>query len=85
MARLSRGWLLQRQRLALARFGSLHSGVSVFQRKWGTPDAPDVFTWRSEADPMSLRLLWQHKALVKPGQTWDSGEFLADSTCGGMG
>jgi hypothetical protein len=64
-------------------FGGLGGGLSAFQRKWGTPDRPDVLTYRSELDPMHLRLAWQHKGPIEPGQTWDSGEFWLTAHPGG--
>jgi hypothetical protein len=64
-------------------FGGLSGGLSAFQRKWGTQDRPDVLTYRSELDPMHLRLAWQHKGPIEPGQTWDSGEFWLTPHPGG--
>ncbi len=64
-------------------FGGLAGGLSVFQRKWGTEDRPDVLTYRSESDPMHLRLAWQHKGAIDPGQTWESGEFWLTPHPGG--
>ena len=64
-------------------YGGFDGGLSVFQRKWGTPDKPDLFTHRSESDPMSLRLAWQHKENIQPGQSWDSGEFWFTPHVGG--
>jgi len=64
-------------------YGSLRGGLSVFQKKWGTPDAPNVLTWRSEAEPMSLRLIWEHKTTLEPGETWESGEFWLTPHAGG--
>ncbi len=64
-------------------FGGLRGGVSVFQRKWGSGDRPDVLTYRSERDPMHLRLAWQEKGPINPGQTWESGEFWLTPHPGG--
>ncbi len=64
-------------------FGGLGGGLSVFQRKWGTEDRPDVLTYRAERDPMHLRLAWQHKGPINPGQTWESGEFWLTAHPGG--
>jgi hypothetical protein len=64
-------------------FGGLGGGWSAFQRKWGTGDHPAVLTYRSEADPLHLRLAWQHKASILPGQTWNSGEFWLTPHPGG--
>jgi hypothetical protein len=64
-------------------YGSLRGGLSIFQRKWGTSDKPDVLTYRSEFDPMRLRMAWQHKVKIEPGQTWESGEFWLTPHRGG--
>jgi hypothetical protein len=64
-------------------FGGLGGGVSIFQRKWGAGDRPDILTYRSEHDPMHLRLIWQQKGPINPGQTWDSGEFWLTPHPGG--
>ncbi len=64
-------------------FGGLGGGLSAFQRKWGTGDRPDVLAYRSERDPMHLRLAWQQKGPINPGQTWDSGEFWLTPHPGG--
>lgn len=64
-------------------YGSLKGGVSMFQKEWGTPVRPDILTYRSQSDPGSLRLAWQEKATIKPGQTWDSGEFWLTPHLGG--
>ncbi|MGD0128906.1 MAG: hypothetical protein ABSF46_26440 [Terriglobia bacterium] len=64
-------------------FGGLGGGLSVFQRKWRTEDRPDVLTYRAEHDPMHLRLAWQHKRQIDPGQTWESGEFWLTAHPGG--
>lgn len=64
-------------------FGGFDGGLSVFQRKWGTDDRPDVLTRRTERNPDSLRLVWEHKQQIKPGQSWDSGEFWLTPHPGG--
>jgi hypothetical protein len=64
-------------------FGGLQGGLSVFQREWETTDWPDVLTYRSERDPLHLRLAWQHKGSIEPGQTWQSGEFWMTPHPGG--
>lgn len=56
-------------------YGSLKGGLSIFQREWRTAVRPDILTDRIEQRPESLRLDWQHKTTIKPGATWDSGEF----------
>ncbi|MFB3902534.1 MAG: hypothetical protein ACE15E_03715 [Acidobacteriota bacterium] len=64
-------------------FGSLKGGLSVFQKKWATPDAPTVRTHRVESQPMKMRLLWEHRTNIEKGQTWQSGEFVFTPHRGG--
>lgn len=64
-------------------FGSLRGGLSVFQKKWADGREPSIRTARTEADPYSLRLLWEHKAEIAPGGSWDSGEFWLTPHAGG--
>jgi hypothetical protein len=64
-------------------FGSLEGGLSIFQQKWGSADFPELVTHRSEQDPLSLRLAWEHKQTVEPGHTWESGEFWLTPHPGG--
>lgn len=64
-------------------FGSLKGGVSIFQKKWGTEDHPNLVTHRSEKDPLSLRLAWEHQQTIEPGQAWESGEFWITPHPGG--
>ena len=56
-------------------FGSLEGGLSIFQKKWASADFPELVTRRSELDPLSLRLAWEHKQTIEPGHPWESGEF----------
>jgi hypothetical protein len=55
--------------------GGFEAGLSVFQRKWGTEDWPNLVTRRTERDPMHLRVAWEHKHEIKSGESWESGEF----------
>ena len=64
-------------------YGGCQGGLSVFQKKWGTEDRPDLLTYRSEQDPMSLRLAWQHKNTIEAGHSWESGEFCMTPHAGG--
>ncbi|HZT29871.1 MAG TPA: hypothetical protein VFA33_08315 [Bryobacteraceae bacterium] len=64
-------------------FGGPRGGLSVFQKKWGTDDEPDVRTARTEAAPSRLRLLWEHRARIAPGASWESGEFWLTPHRGG--
>jgi hypothetical protein len=38
-------------------YGGFDGGLSIFQKKWGSQDFPDIRTCRTEKDPNSLRLL----------------------------
>jgi hypothetical protein len=64
-------------------FGGFDGGLSIFQKMWATPGSPTVRTQRTEHDPMSLRMLWEHQANIEPGQSWDSGEFWLTPHRGG--
>jgi len=64
-------------------YGGLNGGLSIFQRKWGSADWPNVLTRRTEHDPSSLRLMWEHKSNIAPGKSWDSGEFWLTPHAGG--
>ncbi len=64
-------------------FGSLRGGLSMFQKRWADGHEPAVRTARTEADPHSLRLLWEHKAEIPPGASWSSGEFWLTPHPGG--
>jgi hypothetical protein len=64
-------------------FGGGRGGLSMFQRKWGTRDWPGILTHRTESDPMSLRLVWEHTQEIAPGKRWSSGEFWLTPHAGG--
>jgi hypothetical protein len=64
-------------------YGGREGGISVFQRKWGTYDAPTVRTHRQEDDVFALRLAWDSKAEIAPNTTWSSGEFWVTPHEGG--
>ncbi|MHC4124389.1 MAG: hypothetical protein ACYSSI_12510, partial [Planctomycetota bacterium] len=49
-------------------------GVSMIQSQ-ARPLDRRIFPHRSESDPMSLRLMYEHRVPVEPGQKWQSGEF----------
>ena len=59
-------------------YGSFKGGISIFQRKWNRPFAesrPSVMTFLSETDPTSIRLASGHRVLIRPGETWQSGDY----------
>jgi hypothetical protein len=64
-------------------FGGFEGGLSIFQKKWGTGDRPNILTYRSEQDPMSLRLVWEHRKSLAAGESWESGEFWLTPHPGG--
>ncbi len=64
-------------------FGGLAGGFSIFQKKWGTMDPTDILTCRTQRDPMHLRMVWQHKDTINPGEAWESGEFWLTAHPGG--
>jgi hypothetical protein len=64
-------------------FGGYKGGLSVFQKAWGTGERPVVRTYRSQADPGDLRLMWDYKTGIKPGQTWYSDEVWLTPHRGG--
>ena len=77
------GYSAKRSTLRWLDFGGFDSGLSVFQKKWGTFDWPNVLTRRTERDPMSLRMVWEHTQAIAPGQSWESGEFWLTPHAGG--
>lgn len=64
-------------------FGSLKAGISLFERKWLSEPRPSILTHRNEADPDDLRVAWRHKARVRPGESWESGEYWLTPHRGG--
>jgi hypothetical protein len=77
------GYMFGDQSLRWLDWGSLRGGLSVFEKAWGTYDRPSVMTYRSEEDPSTLRLTWQHKHTIAPGETWQSPEFWLTPHAGG--
>lgn len=63
--------------------GGLGGGISMFQKRWGTDTPPKIMTLRPQADPTSLRLVWEHATAIQPGQSWESGEFWLTPHAGG--
>lgn len=55
--------------------GGLKGGVSLFPRRWGWDPHVPVRLHLSEVDS-SLRLLCRHDATIKPGEKWESGEYV---------
>jgi hypothetical protein len=64
-------------------YGGFKGGLSIFQKKWGSFDWPNVITHRTERDPLSLRMAWEHRQTIAPGKSWDSGEFWFTPHAGG--
>ena len=63
--------------------GSLEGGLSVSQRDWGRQPKPGVLTRRDESDITALRMAWEHQQSIKPGESWESGEFCLTPHPGG--
>jgi hypothetical protein len=77
------GYRFGDQSLRWLDWGSFRGGLSAFEKAWGTYDRPSVMTYRSEEDPSTLRLAWQHKHTIAPGETWQSQEFWLTPHAGG--
>lgn len=56
-------------------FGSLRGGFSIFPRQWGWDPATVVRLHHSETTN-TLRLMHVNDALIEPGQTWHSCEYV---------
>lgn len=69
------GGYYRRNSLRWIDFGSLKGGLSIFERKWGYDDRSIIRTRRNESDPTFLQMHWEHKVTIKPGESWESGEF----------
>ncbi len=77
------GGQYQRNALRWMDYGSLKGGISLFERKWMVEPRPNILTNRNEADPHDLRVAWQHKIRLRPGQSWQSGEYWLTPHRGG--
>jgi hypothetical protein len=67
-------------------YGDLSAGFSLFQKKWREGERPDIWANLSETQEDCLRLCWDHKlnnGAIKPGQVWESGEFVLTCHRGG--
>lgn len=64
-------------------YGGYAGGLSIFQKAWRTGERPIVRTYRGQADPMSLRLMWDYKTGVGPGKSWQSDEVWLTPHPGG--
>ena len=72
------GWREAANKLCWWDYGNFKSGISIFQKKWNrgfAEDRPSLMTSRSEASPLELRLALGQRVLIKPGETWQSGEY----------
>lgn len=63
--------------------GGYQAGLSVFEARWGTDYPPAVLTHRPESDPTELRLVWEHREEIPPGQRWQSAEYWLTPHPGG--
>ena len=64
-------------------YGGFEAGLSVFQKRWGDGERPSILTNRTESDPDALRLCWQYKTPIKPGESWESDELWLTPHAGG--
>lgn len=64
-------------------YGGFKGGLSVFQKRWQDGERPSVLTNRVESEPGALRLCWQYKTPIKPGQNWESDEIWLTPHRGG--
>jgi len=56
-------------------FGGLNGGISLFPKVWADAPVTKVRIYRLEKDP-NVRLMHVHDTAVKPGQTWESPEYV---------
>ncbi len=56
-------------------FGSLDGGLSIFHKNWRQEKKVYLYSQRTESDPMSMRLIWEHRQTIEPGEIWESNEF----------
>lgn len=64
----------ERDALRKVEIAAAGGGMTVLCSK----DAPlpdRLFVHRKEASPEQMRLLWEHKNTIAPGQAWESGEY----------
>ena len=57
-------------------YGSLKGGFSLFEKAWITGEQPNILIHRNEADADELRVVWQHKTRVGPGEVWEREYWL---------
>lgn len=55
--------------------GSLKGGFSSFEKKWGWQEPAAVMLHLSQKTN-KLRIAWIHDKTVKPGESWESGEYV---------
>ena len=63
--------------------GGYRGGLSMFEKQWGGANVPDLLIQRVEVDPESLRLAWEHRVTIKPGENWTSPEYWLTPHSGG--
>ena len=63
--------------------GGYRAGLSIFEARWGTDYPPAVLTRRSESESAALRLVWEHRDGIKPGQRWQSADYWLTPHLGG--
>jgi hypothetical protein len=60
-------------------FGTDKAAVEVYQKGKGwkkQTEGPFLMTQRKQSDDNFLRLCWEHRVIIDPGESWVSDEFL---------
>lgn len=74
-ARYQAGGLFQPMIARWLDFGSLSGGFSLFPKRWGWDPQVEVMLQLSEVED-KLRMLCLHDVMIKPGEKWESGQFV---------
>ena len=74
-ARYKAGGLFDPMMARWLDFGSLAGGFSLFPRRWGWDPQVTVMLQLSEVEN-KLRMLCLHDVTIKPGEKWESGQFV---------
>lgn len=56
-------------------YGGLNGGISLFPKLWSTGAATKIRIFRMEKDP-NVRLVHVHDHVIKPGEIWESPEYI---------
>jgi len=56
-------------------YGGLQGGLSIFEKKWQQDNRSDIWTFHQKELSPTLRLCFDPKVSINPGQSWISGEY----------